>query len=51
MFSNIEEFLQKLDILKDEFLQDSEIEFIYKRRDKVSLRIRITTTAFSSDYS
>lgn len=42
MYENIDDFIEELKALSHEYLPESEIETIYKRVDKASLRIRIT---------
>ena len=51
MFANIEDFLQELNTLKNEFFTDSEIAIAYKRIDKISLRIIITPVLFIDVYA
>ncbi len=46
MYANIDDFMEELKKLKHEYLPQSEIETIYKRIDKVSIRIIITTSIF-----
>ncbi len=51
MFADVDNFLEKLKILKDELLPDAEIEVTYKRIDKASLRILITSGFFIDIYA
>lgn len=51
MFANIEDFLQELNTLRQELLPASKIEIVYRRVDKVSLRILINKALFIDVYS
>jgi hypothetical protein len=51
MFAEIEAFLNELKELTHKFLPDSEIEVVYKRMDKVSIRILITRGLFIDVYA
>ncbi len=51
MFAEIEDFLNELKELTHKFLPDSEIEVVYKRVDKVSIRILITMGLFIDVYA
>lgn len=51
MFADIEEFLEELEIFKEEFLPDAKIETNYKRVDKVSIRIEISAVFFVDIYA
>lgn len=51
MFTDIEEFLRELAKLKEEFLPEARIETVYKRVDKVSLRVEISSVLFVDIYA
>ncbi len=51
MYENIDNFIEELKALSHEYLPESEIETIYKRTGKVSLRIVITTYFFIDVYA
>lgn len=51
MFAEIEDFLDELKELTHRFLPDSEIEIVYKRIDKISLRILIAKGLFIDVYA
>ncbi len=51
MYANINDFTEELKKLKHEYLPQSEIETIYKRIDKVSIRIIITPSIFIDVYA
>ncbi|BCB96534.1 hypothetical protein JZK55_14560 [Dissulfurispira thermophila] len=51
MFAEIEDFLNELKELTHKFLPDSEIEVVYKRIDKVSIRLLITRGLFIDVYA
>jgi len=51
VFSRIEDFLNDLEVLKDELLPDATIEIVYKRIDAVSLRLWITNALFIDVYA
>lgn len=51
MYENIDDFIEELINLKHEYLPESEIETIYKRIDKASIRIIISTTLFIDIYA
>ena len=50
MFSNIENFLQELHNLQTKLLPTAQIKIVYKRINKVSLRIKTTTNLFIDVY-
>lgn len=50
MFANIDDFLKELNNLKHEFLPEPEIETIYKRTDKISLRVLVSSVYFIDIY-
>ncbi len=51
MYANIDDFIEELKKIKHEYLPQSEIEFIYKRIDKVSVRIIIASSIFVDVYA
>lgn len=51
MFTDIDDFLHELQGLKDALLPATEIETIYKRIDKISLRIIVTPVIFIDIYA
>ena len=51
MYANIDDFIEELKKSKHEYLPQSEIETIYKRIDKVSIRIIITPSIFIDVYA
>ncbi len=51
MFTDIDDFLHEFQNLKDALLPATEIETVYKRIDKVSLRIIVTSTVFVDIYA
>lgn len=50
MFANIDDFLKELNNLKHEFLAEPEIETIYKRTGKISLRVLVSSVYFVDIY-
>jgi len=51
VFTNIEDFLKELYSLHHELLSGYRIDIVYKRIDKISLRISITATFFIDIYA
>ena len=50
MFTSVDQFLQELSLLKDEFFPESRLETVYSRLDKVSLRLVMTAVLFVDLY-
>ena len=50
MFPSVDQFLQELSLLKDEFLPESRLETVYSRLDKVSLRLVMSAALFVDIY-
>ncbi|GAX61213.1 integrase [Candidatus Scalindua japonica] len=51
MYANIDDFVEDLNKLKKEYLPNSELETVYKRTDKVSIRITISSSIFIDVYA
>ena len=51
MFASVEDILQELSRLKYELLPESEIEIVYKRIDRVSIRVVLSPILFIDIYA
>lgn len=51
MFADIEDFLRELDLLANEIFPNSNIEIVYERVDKASLRITLKPLLFIDVYA
>lgn len=50
MFASLEEFLAELMTLKDEFFPSAQIETVYSRVDRISLRLILNASLFVDIY-